>query len=201
MIQIDARYSFFWPWINSACDAAINQATCQKCADYSPVSCVADSSECPTDGNGNNDPTNIGCPYTYCREGVLTLLVGNISTFSYGALGLMGFTMCVALTACMLVCYTERDTIDKQVFKSGTLANTQFISLPNPGNSSTRKARPQSTSTQSRPQSVQSRPQSTNARPQSTSNHSRPQSVQTRPQSAQTRLQSNITKSIAISIQ
>ena len=79
LFNADARYAFFWPWINSYCEAAINQATCQKCADYSPVSCVADSDVCSTSGDGNTNPTNVACPYTYCRQSVLNFLVGNIA--------------------------------------------------------------------------------------------------------------------------
>lgn len=29
------------------------------------------------------------------------------------------------VSTCMLICYTERDTLDRQVFKSGTLANAE----------------------------------------------------------------------------
>lgn len=60
-----------------------------------------------------------------------SLTLCNYRTFSYGALGLLGFAVLIGSIACMLVCYTERDTIDKQVFKSGTLANNQLDEISN----------------------------------------------------------------------
>ena len=71
-------FDFFWTFVNSQCQAPINQQTCQKCYDFSIASCVADPSQCTTEGNGNSNPSNIGCPYTYCRSGILNLLIKNI---------------------------------------------------------------------------------------------------------------------------
>lgn len=74
----DAKFIFFWSWVNDHCDDVLTQDTCMGCADYSITLCQADEDSCLLgtelmESGGNGDVSH--CAYELCRRGVLQYLI------------------------------------------------------------------------------------------------------------------------------
>ena len=74
----DAKFIFFWSWVNDHCDDVLTQNSCMGCADYSITACWADEHTCLVgtelvEAGGDGDLSN--CAYELCRRGVLQYLI------------------------------------------------------------------------------------------------------------------------------
>ena len=67
--RADAKYSWFWVWVNANCVDTMNEATCERCDDFSLTNCQADEVACYS--NVYSDT----CAYDLCREGVLSYII------------------------------------------------------------------------------------------------------------------------------
>ena len=69
---VDAKFIFFWSWVDDHCGGVITQEDCMGCADYSITMCTADQDTCLL-GAEVGDVSK--CPYELCRRGVLQYLI------------------------------------------------------------------------------------------------------------------------------
>ena len=113
-------YPWFWQWVNTYCPAAISQLSCQKCYDYTIVTCLADRERCET-SHSVEDYENYACPYTICRAEVLDYLNGQMTQIIYGMAGCAGFFFVFFFLNMMLSCFTPKDNLDKILEKSGAI--------------------------------------------------------------------------------
>jgi hypothetical protein len=69
----DAKFVFFWSWVDDHCAGAVTQEACMGCADYSVTMCAADQDTCLLGEAAGGDLA--ACPYELCRRGVLQYLI------------------------------------------------------------------------------------------------------------------------------
>lgn len=112
-------YLWFWDWVNDNCPAQLSQLNCQACYSFSATICIADEDTCYNSGVPEYESS--ACPYTVCRQELLSYLIKRIKPFSYVAFGVACFQIVVIAAVLMLICYHPRDTLEQILFKSGTI--------------------------------------------------------------------------------
>jgi hypothetical protein len=116
----DLKYTWFWSFVNDHCDEAISQERCQKCFEYSITMCRADKTEC----EASADEFGPSCPYNSCRSQLLQYISDKVTPLSYVILSFVLFQVVYLVMTCMMICYTERDSLERQMIKAGTIGDT-----------------------------------------------------------------------------
>lgn len=115
----DAGYTFFWSWVNEHCDESLSQESCQQCTAVG-LNCGVNEDSC------NDDSATVGsCPYDICRWSVLNYIIKNLKPISSFLLAFTLFQALLVLFTCMLICFTERDSLQEMLVKTGTLSKDQ----------------------------------------------------------------------------
>jgi hypothetical protein len=121
----DLKYQWFWSLVNDECPDSISQSNCQKCAEYSITMCEADRIVC----DATADQFGPACPYNACRKELLEYISDIATPISYTILAFVIFQLIFLVLACMLICYTERDSLEKQMIKAGTISEAKRQAL------------------------------------------------------------------------
>lgn len=117
----DAKFILFWSWVDDHCEGVVTQDTCMGCADYSVTMCVADQDSClADDGNLSH------CPYELCRLGVLEYLIQYARPTGTALLAFTVFQFFLMVLNCLLICFTEKDSLQTVLVKTGTIARPDF---------------------------------------------------------------------------
>jgi hypothetical protein len=130
----DSKYAFFWGFINDHCPQEMGLLNCMKCEDYSITSCPADEQTCFSDSPYSHQ----ACAYNLCRGPILDYVIAYSryaphSTFFNSLffirplseyLVFFGvFQLGLLFLNCLLICYTEKDSVEEMLIKSGTIGN------------------------------------------------------------------------------
>jgi hypothetical protein len=110
-------YFWFWHWVGDNCPPSLHDAYCQGCYPYSPTQCPADEEQCYESSLPYHQ--NPACPYSVCREGILSYYIYRLRPFGYTCFALVLFLIFVASATLMLVCYHPKDTVEQISYKSG----------------------------------------------------------------------------------
>jgi hypothetical protein len=121
----DAKFIFFWSWVDDHCEGVITQESCMGCADYSITMCTADQDTCLL-GTEVGDVSK--CPYELCRRGVLQYLIKFMRPAGKYALAFTVFQFFLMLLSCLLICFTEKDSLQTVLIKTGTIVRPDFDS-------------------------------------------------------------------------
>ena len=70
-VFLDAKYKWFWSWIEDHCADGLHADRCRSCGDFSATTCLADLQTCYT----SEDEAGPTCPYEICRENTLTFII------------------------------------------------------------------------------------------------------------------------------
>lgn len=116
----DAKFVFFWSWIDDHCDGVLTQDSCMGCGDYSITLCAADQESC----FAQDDITK--CPYYLCRRGVLEYLIEYLRPAGTYMLAFTVFQFFLMILSCMLICFTQKDSLQTVLIKTGTIARPDF---------------------------------------------------------------------------
>lgn len=119
----DAKFIFFWSWIDDHCEGVLTQQDCMGCADYSITMCTADQDTCLL-GEKAGDVSK--CPYELCRQGVLQYLLKYLRPIGEYALTFTIFQFFLMLLSCFLICFTEKDSLQNVLVKTGTISRPDF---------------------------------------------------------------------------
>lgn len=119
----DAKFIFFWSWVNDHCEGVVTQDSCMGCADYSITMCVADQDSCLLGAEGGDLSK---CPYELCRRGVLQYLIEYMRPAASYVLAFTVFQFFLMLLSCLLMCFTEKDSLQTVLIKTGTIARPDF---------------------------------------------------------------------------
>ena len=120
-MSLDNKYKWFWGFVNDHCAVSMSQSVCQQCGSYAQV-CSVDSTACYASANQEGN----SCPYEQCRKGVIEYLIAKIQPFSVGVCVVLGVLVILGVITCMLICYTPRDDLSTQLYKSGTLSGEKY---------------------------------------------------------------------------
>lgn len=116
----DAKFIFFWSWVDDHCDGVLTQESCMGCGDYSITLCRADEDACFGDGD------NSKCAYELCRSGVLEYMIKYLRPTGTYMLVFTVFQFFLMFLSCLLICFTEKDTLQTVLIKTGTIARPDF---------------------------------------------------------------------------
>ena len=75
ILKLDAKFSWFWSWVNDNCPMFMNQLHCQRCNSASTTMCSADEATCYS----KQYAAVTACPYDICRYNILSFLINNIT--------------------------------------------------------------------------------------------------------------------------
>jgi hypothetical protein len=120
----DAKFVFFWSWVDDHCAGAVTQEACMGCADYSVTMCAADQDTCLLGEAAGGDLA--ACPYELCRRGVLQYLIEYMRPASSYLLAFTVFQFFLMFLNCLLICFTEKDSLQTVLIKTGTIARPDF---------------------------------------------------------------------------
>lgn len=94
------RTIFFWSWVADNCPSGLQESVCLKCFPYSVGSCQADQNTCYS----STDQDGYTCPYTICRQPILSYFVQKVNIVEICAIALMVFQcFLVALVALLII--------------------------------------------------------------------------------------------------
>lgn len=116
----DPKFIFFWSWVDDHCEGVITQESCMGCGDYSITMCTADEELCFGQGDISK------CPYDLCRSGVLEYLILYLRPAGTYMLAFTAFQFTLMFFNCLLICFTEKDTLQTVLIKTGTIARPDF---------------------------------------------------------------------------
>lgn len=116
----DKKFDWFWGFINDHCGPEMSQLNCEECAGNPLTRCQPSYNGCIVNGD------ELTCPYDICRSGVIDYLIHKIKPFSIGVCVVLGVLALIAIMTCMLICYTPRDDLSTQLYKSGTLSGEKY---------------------------------------------------------------------------
>mmetsp|Transcript_16061 Transcript_16061/g.26945 ORF Transcript_16061/g.26945 Transcript_16061/m.26945 type:complete len:282 (-) Transcript_16061:2515-3360(-) len=119
----DAKFIFFWSWVDDHCEGVVTQNACMGCGDYSITMCAADQDSCVL-GEEVGDLSR--CPYQLCRRGVLQYLIKYMRPAGSYVLAFTVFQVFLMLLSCLLICFTEKDSLQTVLIKTGTIARPEF---------------------------------------------------------------------------
>lgn len=119
----DAKFIFFWSWVDDHCEGVVTQDACMGCGDYSITMCAADQDSCVL-GEEAGDLSH--CPYELCRRGVLQYLIKYMRPAGSYVLAFTVFQVFLMLLSCLLICFTEKDSLQTVLIKTGTIARPEF---------------------------------------------------------------------------
>eukprot|EP01041_Mallomonas_annulata_P012024 gene12024-25192_t len=104
----DAKYNWFWLWINSNCVENMGETLCQKCDIFSITNCQADELACYENKYGDT------CAYDLCRIGILKPVT--YLTYVFAA-----FLSTLMFFSCILICYSERPSVETLLAKRAAI--------------------------------------------------------------------------------
>lgn len=116
----DAKYLFFWSFVDDHCRGAVDSASCLGCGDYSITMCVADEYSCLVLGD------TAKCAYELCRGGVLSYLITYLRPVGTYMLAFTVFQFFLMFLNCLLICFTEKDSLETILMKTGTISRPDF---------------------------------------------------------------------------
>lgn len=112
----DPKFILLWDFVDKKCPDAISSTRCRGCGDNYITQCYADANQCMDVQNGDGG----ACAYSICRKNFLTFFIKNLYPIAYAVLAFIVFQIIMFLMGVILLCYTKRDDIEKQLKKTGT---------------------------------------------------------------------------------
>jgi hypothetical protein len=109
-------YLWFFSWINNNCPDTISQVKCQGCYSYSLTFCKADENLCYATASQEG---NQYCPYTICRDGILSYFVSRVRPFAIALVALILLQAFFVLFDTMILCFRPHDNESAQLIKAG----------------------------------------------------------------------------------
>lgn len=97
------RTIFFWSWIHDNCPSGLQESVCLKCFPFSVGSCQADQNMCYSSTNQDG----YTCPYTICRQPILSYFVNKVDIVEICAIALITFQCFLVILVAILIVHHE----------------------------------------------------------------------------------------------